>query len=505
LNVIFKKIGKIGSGDKFSMKGLIATVVFGAIIAVFALTDLSQNRGESGSGVAAVVNDTAITLAEYRGRVDNLEQNAKGRFDQFPEEQRRMLSQQMRRRALDELILGELVYQAGSSKGVRAADAEIRDTILEIPFLNENGRFMKDRYRMFLQNMNLSSEDFEHQIRKQIVTQKMQELFVGAATPTREELRRSRMLANQKVNVRFVELAPEDWHRPGVVPNDKVQEYLNANRTQVEKYYNDNKIEFTDQERVKARHILVRIDDKRPAAEASRVATDLKAKLSAANFSKMAAQHSDDPGSKAKGGELGEFSRGRMIPEFENVVFAMKEGQISDPVQTNFGYHIILLDKKLPSLTKPLAAVEPDIARKLYAQSKHGEIVAGLRSMVEKGNKTEVDGWVNRAGLKWVESGEFDLSSVQVPKLGDSPAVVGAVLRKGKTGGLVNQLIDNTGRQVIVDVISWKETPDKGPGEEVEGLDRMVAFRKSNDLIETWSRDIQTKASIQRNPRITQQ
>ncbi len=501
---MFGKIGKIGTGDQFSLKGWIATGMFAAIIAVFALTDLGRNRdgADDAGGVAAMVNDSAISLSEYRGRVDNIEQNAKAKFDQFPEAQRKMLSQQMRKRALDELILGELVYQAATSRGVRAADAEVRDTILQIPFLSENGRFLKDRYRQFLINMNLSTEDFERQIRKQIVTQKVQELFVGSAAPTREELRRSRVLANQKVNIRFVEVTTDDLKRPGLMDNTEVQAFISANRVQIEKYYNDNKVEFTDEERVKAKHILIRIDDKRPDAEAKRMATEIKKQVTAQNFTQMAAKHSDDPGSKNRGGELGEFGHGRMIPEFENVAFAMKEGQISDPVQTNFGYHIIMLDKKLPSATKTLPAVEGDIARKLLLQTKQGEIMAKLRTLVEKGNKGDVDAWLNKAGMKWTESGEFDLSSVSVPKLGDSQAVVGAVLRKGKGGGLVNQLIDNSGRHLIVDVISWKEVADSNV--DVEGIDRMVAYKKSSDLIENWSREIEAKAVIQRNPRLTQ-
>src|SRR5262249_17462597 len=148
--------------------------------------------------------------AEYRTRVENVEQNMKGRFDQFPEAQRRMFTQELRRRALEELILGEVVYQAASNRGVLAPDAEVRDYILGIPFLSENGRFAKDRYQAWLRNMNMSTDDFERQIRKQIVGQKLQTLFVGSATPTREEIKRIRQLSQQKVNLRFVEVKKED-------------------------------------------------------------------------------------------------------------------------------------------------------------------------------------------------------------------------------------------------------------------------------------------------------
>lgn len=355
---------------------------------------------------------------------------------------------------------------------------------------------------MFLKNMNLTTEGFERQVRKQIVTQKVQELFAASAAPTREELKRSRMLANQKVSIRFVELSSEDLKKPGFMDSSEVQKFASEKHAEIEKYYADNKIEFTEGERVKARHILVRIDDKRPDSEAKRLAEQIRSKITPTTFAKVATEKSDDPGSKAKGGDLGEFGPGRMVPEFDKAAFALKEGEISQPIQTNFGYHIIFVEKKLPAATKALKDVEGEIARKLLFQTSQSQIVAKMRGLVEKGNKGEIDSFLNKAGVKWQESGDFDLSSPSIPKLGENPAVLSAILRKGKSGGLVNQLIEAGGKHVIVDVASWKELPDKEA--DVEGLERMVAYRKSSDLIENWTKEIESKASIQRNPRLTQ-
>ncbi len=501
---MFHKIGKLGGGRNFNWKSWVAAFLFGAIIVVMALFGIQNDRaGDATGGIAAVVNDNAISLAEYRSRVENMEQEAKINFDQFPESARRSLTQRMRQQALEELIMGELVYQAASAKGVRAADGEVRDTILQYPFLNENGRFMKDRYRVWLQNMNLSTADFERQVRKQLVAQRLQELFVGSAAPTREELRRNRVLANQKVNIKYIEVTQDDFKRPGLLDPAQIQVFLASNKADVEKYYNDNPIEFTQEEKVKARHILIRIDDKRPDSEAKKIATSVRAEVTPANFASLAAKHSDDPGSKTKGGDLGEFTRGRMLPEFETAAFSLGEGKISEPVQTSFGYHIIFVEKKIASAKRPLSEVQEDIARKLVLQTKQNELVARLRGLVEKGSKGEVEAWLGKAGLKWQESGEFDLSKVTIPKLGDSKALISAILRKGKGGGMVTQLIDNSGRYIVAEVISWKETPDTNA--EAEGVDRMVAFRKSSDLIETWSKQIQAASTIQRNPRLLQQ
>ncbi|MGZ3723214.1 MAG: SurA N-terminal domain-containing protein, partial [Bdellovibrionales bacterium] len=125
---------------KKTMKHWVAVVLFAAIIVVFALWGVNPNRmGESSGGVAATVNDASISIAEYRSRVESIQQNSKMQFDQFPEAQKKMLNAELRRRALEELIMGEVVYQAAKTRGVSAPDAEVRDYILQIPFLQENG------------------------------------------------------------------------------------------------------------------------------------------------------------------------------------------------------------------------------------------------------------------------------------------------------------------------------------------------------------------------------
>lgn len=502
--MIFKKIGQLDKRGEFSWKGWVATILFGAIILVFALSDLGNRRGDDGLGVAAMVNDSAISIADFRDSVARMEQAYKDQLSMVPAERRREATLELRQTALDQLISGELFYQEAHGRGVRASDAEVRDAILQYEFLSENGRFSRDRYRNFLANSGLSSDVFENQIRRQLVTEKLQELFVASSAPTREELKRNRILANQKVNVRFVEVTADDLKRPGLVDSGEVQSYLTANKAQIEKYYAENRIEFTTEERVKARHILIQKNDKRPEAEALRVATDLRAKVTPANFNQMVAQNSDDMPTKSKGGDLGEFARGSLFPEMEGAIFNLKPGEISAPIASPLGFHIVWLEKKLPAVTKPLAAVETDIARKFVVQSKQSEIIGKLRALVEKGSKPDVEAWLQRAGLAWKESGEFDLSTPTIPKLGNSSAVISAVLKKGRGGGLVQQLVDHGGGHVVVDVVSWKEVTDDKVKEELEGIDQMVAYQKSRSLINAWSDQMRTSASIQRNPRLLQ-
>jgi peptidyl-prolyl cis-trans isomerase C len=137
----------------------------------------------------------------------------------------------------------------------------------------------------------------------------------------------------------------------------------------VKKFYDDNPDKFKSPERVRAAHILISTQDPvthQPVApeakkEKLKLANELKARAEKGeDFAALAKQYSDDPGSKNKGGEY-TFPRGKMVPEFEAAAFSMKVNQISDPVETQFGYHVIKLLEKLPASTEDFAKAEPDI------------------------------------------------------------------------------------------------------------------------------------------------
>lgn len=435
---------RIKSFGKWTLKQWFTYTIFAILIAIFGILGLGPVGSMSmstGNGVAAMVNEVSIPISEYNRKVENLEQNAQ--MNQLPEDYRRKFQEQMKKRALEQLISEEVVYQAAEKYGIRAADGEVRDYILQIPAFQEGGHFEKTRYLDTLAANHLAPDDFERQIRKEIVIRKLQGLFLASAEPASVEVTDTKTLANQKVSIRFAEVKSS--------------------------------------EKVKARHILVRIDDKRTDADAKKLIEDIKKQATVANFSELAKKYSDDPGSKAKGGELGEFERGRMVPEFENAAFSLKAGEISEPIKTNYGYHLILVDKKT-------GAQALDIPK--------------LKEMAEKGDKKEIDQTLAKADIKWQDSGAFNLSSNSVPKLGESAGVMRAIVKNGERTGLIPQLIDAEGHYYLVDVTSWKKGGETTA--EADNADRMLAYKKSSELINAWAIDAESKASIQRNNRIIQ-
>jgi len=143
---------------------------------------------------------------------------------------------------------------------------------------------------------------------------------------------------------------------------------------EIETYYKGHKEEFTNSESVKARHILLKVPegaDEKAWKEAESKAKDIKKKLeNGEDFAELAKKYSDDPGSKNKGGDLGFFTKGRMVPEFESAAFSLKPGEMSGPVKTDFGYHIIEVKEKKAASTKALAEVQAQIRQTLQREKQ---------------------------------------------------------------------------------------------------------------------------------------
>ncbi len=172
------------------------------------------------------------------------------------------------------------------------------------------------------------------------------------------------------------------------------QEYMTENISdkarvtdkEIKEYYEKHKSEFMQPEQVRARHILIKVPagaDKTKLAEAKKKAMDIRVRLmKGESFTKLAQKYSDDPGSKTRGGDLGYFSKGRMVPEFEKAAFALKKGEISKPVKTTFGYHIIKVEDKKPARQRPFDEVKQEIRQKLLRQKQiklRDELVSKLK------------------------------------------------------------------------------------------------------------------------------
>ena len=173
----------------------------------------------------------------------------------------------------------------------------------------------------------------------------------------------------------------------------EVAQKVTVSDDEVKTYYDSHKDEFKTQEMVKARHILVRVenaaseDEKKKAKDKAEMY--LKKIMDGEDFAKMAAEVSDDPGSKAKGGDLGFFPKGRMVKSFEDAAFALKPGETSGIVETQFGFHIIKVEDKKEPTIESFDAVKERIKQKL-AQDRTRKELTDFIDKAMKDSKTEI-------------------------------------------------------------------------------------------------------------------
>ncbi len=168
---------------------------------------------------------------------------------------------------------------------------------------------------------------------------------------------------------------------------ENVESKVKVTDKEVKEYYEKHKKEFTQPAQVRARHILVKVPadaDKKAWEDARKKAEMIREKaVKGEDFAKLAQQYSEDPGSKGRGGDLGYFSKGRMVPEFEKAAFALKKGEISQPVKTTFGYHIIKVEDIKPSRQQSFKDVQQKIRQQL-TREKQRKIREEIVSKLEK-------------------------------------------------------------------------------------------------------------------------
>lgn len=349
---------------------------------------------------AATVGDATITYKaferEYRRLEDQYRQAFGGEIPAQFAEQLRLPVQ-----ALDRLIDRELLAEEAHRRGLRVSDGEVSRFLLAQPALQgPDGKFVgPEIYERFVRQIGYASpREFEDAVRQDLTIEKLTETLVSSVPVADAAVERSWRDANERAQVRYVVIAADrhlaaaqpseeevaahfEAHRADFrIPDQRIVDYLLVDTTklratleipaaEIEKWYQENRAEFTRSEEVRARHVLVNIDENRDEAAAAARMDEVRSKLAAgASFEQLAREYSDDPGSRERGGDLDYFGRGRMIREFEDAAFGAQVGQVVGPVRTSYGLHLIeVLDRRAGGTT-PLAEAEPRIRARLAGE-----------------------------------------------------------------------------------------------------------------------------------------
>ena len=312
-------------------------------------------------------------------------------------------------------VINERVIEAlAAHLGLTVADREVAEMIYRNPAFQADGQFSQERYIQILRRQKIPPQEFEIDLKRQLLAQKLRNLVFSSVRVADSDVREEFDARETKVNLRFLKILPK------VVENDinvterdvraffdkdpeqfKSEEKRKVNYVvfnaedytdeitvtdeQVDRYYEANREkEFKQPEQVHARHILIKAEAGADAAlkEAARLkAEGLREQLVAgADFAKLAEENSEDPGSKVRGGDLGTFPRGRMVEAFEETAFSLKPGEISELVETQFGFHIIETLEKQEESVMEKDAVADRIKRKLVAELGNERAMADAKA-----------------------------------------------------------------------------------------------------------------------------
>ncbi|OQY02390.1 MAG: peptidyl-prolyl cis-trans isomerase [Desulfobacteraceae bacterium 4572_130] len=377
----------------------IIKILLGLIVLVFVFLGMGSIGSKRRNSVA-MVNDKPITMEEYKRSYHDIIENMRQRFgDNLNDEIIKMF--QVKKQALDSLIEERLLTSEAEKLKIKVSKQEVRDLLVTIPAFKKNSVFDFETYKMVLANNRISPEIFEEMQKKAIIQNKVRSFVLGSITVSDMELDELYKYENTQVAINYIKFDPDSY--TNIKPGKKeIKEYYNKNKNNyksdpmikvefirfspddyknkvniskqdLKAYYNENIDKFKTPEKVQARHILIKVDenagdkdieDKRLQAEKI-YAKVLKNK----NFAMLAKKYSQGP-TKETGGYLGLFTKNDMIKPFAEKAFSMKPGEISKPVKTRFGWHIIKLEKKIKESITLFKDVKQDILRKFKKDKK---------------------------------------------------------------------------------------------------------------------------------------
>ncbi|PWU22310.1 MAG: hypothetical protein C5B49_00955 [Bdellovibrio sp.] len=481
----------------WNFKSVTALVLFAAIILVFVLFNGYGGRFAAvGMGAAARVNSTYISMYDVGRETERLERFYAGMLGgQMGEAQRQFLQQQ----ALETLIQTELLAQYAEKNGIYATDREVQETVMkEVPVFQEDGIFRFERYRSILEANHLTPAEFEESLRRDKKKERIRDLFQFSSSPLAIDLQTEKELDQTALQFQYAKF-DKDEGKMGVHLSDaEVREKLKDPefKKKVEGDFKMNSSTYDQPEQVHAQHILIKAEKGNASSEsgALKKIQEIKEKSGKMDFGKLAAQYTEDVGSKANKGDLGSFGRGRMVPEFETVAFAQAVGTISDPVKSPFGYHLIKVLEHQPERKADLQDFELKIAKKLIAEEKFETEVKKLEEALSQNKLAEVDEILKANSVAWRDSGPVALSAEQVPALG-SPVLSQAAFELSSQRPMSKLIRDGSSRVLI----RWKGLSPKkdAPAKTEDSME--LARERGMDRMNAWLEDLRQKAHIERN------
>lgn len=498
-------------------------ILFGIIIVVFIFSFGPASNGcRSGAMTmsrdnVATVNGKEITrqqferayarqLADIQRRSGNRDPITREMADQYG----------MGSQLLDQLINTELLYQAATDEGMRISDDEVAEEINKVDAFKVNGVFSQENYRSIVEGqLGMQTWQFEDQLRRDLLIQKKVGAVRNAVRISDDEVK-AEFIREKEIYALSLVRFPFGAQKSAInAPTlEDIDAYAKANPGEISKFYEDNKGRYNQSKQVRARHILIKTGGAMTVEQATAKIQELKDRIvKGEDFAEIAKVESQDPGSKIKGGDLGKFGEGVMVPEFQAAAFALKAGEISDPVVSKFGVHLIKVEEVFEPKVISLEEATRDISRELLiaslAKAKTKELAEDTLAQVRSGKKLSelwpADPGEGEAAVgkpRSEETGDFRLLGTFIPRIGTSEEIANDLPTMAL--GPADKVYETNDEKLVVLVLDKHDKPDLSLlTDDVKNSirDRLTAQRTETEL-ENFVKALKEKAKIVKDPAI---
>lgn len=480
-------------------QGWVAWVIVGLISVPFALWGVQEYLGVGSEPPIATVDGLEISERQVDSRFQDYRQNLRERLGAayqpgiFDEEA-------MKREVLEEIINESVILQASLDMGLRAGDIMVKEMILAQEAFQKDGRFDRESYERNLRMQGQSSSSFEERVRRFLLSNQLSIAIINSELVTEREMSEAIRLVLQKREVAYFVIPAAKYISEESISDGDIRSYYDANREQFRAkeqvkleylrldsstinplievpsedqllaYYEAHKEEKKQNEQRRASHILIAVEDSIDDAAARQQIININEKIKAGtSFEALAKEYSQDPGSAEEGGDLGYIDHGIMDKAFEDALFSMQQDEVSEPVRSEFGYHLIKMTGFRGGEIKPFSEVRDEIetdfrsseVERLFFDyverlSDHAfESPDSLEPAAEAlGIKVQTTEWLNRDS----RSGLFSSTKVNGAAFSED------VLEQGNN----SELIEITPDDVIVVRVLEHKTPSIQPLSDVK-------------------------------------
>lgn len=372
-------------------------IVLGIIVVVFVFLGMGSFGSKRNNSVATI-NDEPITIKEFQRTYKTIMEQMRARFGKNLNDDL-LKALNIKQQALNSLIEEKLMLAQADKLDIIVSDKELQNSLLSIKAFQKGGVFNLGRYKKVLRLNSLDPEIFEQNQINKIKQQKLRSMVLSGITVADLEAREWYLLQNTKIAVDYLLFAPDDYS--DIQPDQKeIKKFYDENReqyksklkrtalylefspedykdkvkidkTNIKDYYEQHKEKLKTPPKVEARHILIKLASDAAAEEikaAEKKALDIyNLAKNGEDFQKLAKEYSQGP-SKQEGGYLGVFGKKEMVKPFADKAFSMKTGEISKPVRTRFGLHIINVMDRIQASIKTLEQASETIKKELAEQ-----------------------------------------------------------------------------------------------------------------------------------------